>query len=285
MLVNEQPRQNNFQKSYTERKAKHEPSGYSLSLICWFDSTKNKHFVSRGKDCIKHFCRKLKELGTEIINYEKKDMMLLTNEEIKFYESQKQCHICKKGFFGNKKDKYKHKKVRDHCHYTGKFRGAAHSNCNLRYATPKKILIIIHNRSTYDDHFIIEQLPEEFEGQFKCLGVNTEKYITYSVPIKKEAANDDDDDDNDDYRDDDGDEDDDEKKKTEKYRLSFIDSYRFMLERLSNLVDNLSGINDTECKKNTWKFRNDRLRYKCEECRNKSSKSSKYRLKKLFTAN
>ena len=71
-------------------------------------------------------------------------MMLLTNEEIKFYENQKQCHICKKGFFRNKKDKYKHKKVRDHCHYTGKFRGAAHSNCNLRYATPKNILIILH---------------------------------------------------------------------------------------------------------------------------------------------
>ena len=75
------------------------------------------------------------------------------------------------------------------------------------------------------------------------------------------------------------------KKKTEKYRLSFIDSYRFMLEKLSNLIDNLSGINDTECKKNAWKFRYDRLRYKCEECGNKSSKSSKYRLKKLFTAN
>ena len=74
-------------------------------------------------------------------------------------------------------------------------------------------------------------------------------------------------------------------KKTEKYRLSFIDSYRFMLEKLSNLIDNLSGINDTECKKNAWKFRYDRLRYKCEECGNKSSKSSKYRLKKLFTAN
>ena len=76
--------------------------------------------------------------------------------------------------------------------------------------------------------------------------------------MKKETNDDDDDDDDDDsddYRDDDDDsdnyrdDDDDEKKKTEKYRLSFTDSYRFMLEKLSNLVDNLSGINDTECKK------------------------------------
>ena len=65
-------------------------------------------------------------------------MITLTNEEIKFYENQKQCHICKKGFFRNKKDKCKHLKVRDHCHYTGKFRGAAHSNFNLRYNAPKK---------------------------------------------------------------------------------------------------------------------------------------------------
>ena len=64
-------------------------------------------------------------------------MILLTNEEIKFHENQKQCHICKKGFFRNKKDKYKHIKVRDHCHYT-EFRVAAHSTCNLRYNVQKK---------------------------------------------------------------------------------------------------------------------------------------------------
>ena len=71
------------------------------------------------------------------------------------------------------------------CHYTGKFRGAAHSICNLRYKVPKNIPIVIYNRSTYDDHFIIKQLPEEFEGGFKCLGENKEKCITFSVPIKK----------------------------------------------------------------------------------------------------
>ena len=91
----------------------------------------------------------------------------------------------KKVFFRNKKDKFKHTKVRDHCHYKRKFREAAHSVCNLRYNGPKKIPIIIHNCSTYDDNFIIKQLPEESEGQFQHLGENTEKYITCSVPIKK----------------------------------------------------------------------------------------------------
>ena len=70
-----------------------------------------------------------------------------------------------------------------------KFRGAAHSICNLRYKVPKEIPVVIHNSSTYDYHFIIKQLAEEFEGQFECLGENTEKYITFSVPIKKEVAN------------------------------------------------------------------------------------------------
>ena len=70
-------------------------------------------------------------------------------------------------------------KVKDHCHYTGKFRGAAHNICNLRYKTPKKIPVVFHNGSTYDYHFIINQLAKEFKGQLECLGENT------SVPIKK----------------------------------------------------------------------------------------------------
>ena len=190
-----------------------------MSLICSFDSTK-KRYVHRGRDCVEHFCKKLKEFGTEIINYEKKEMIPLTDEEIKFYENQKQCHICEKGFFKTKKDKFRHIKLRDHCHYTGKFRGAAHSICNLRYKVPKKIPVIIHNRSTYDDHFIIKQLPEEFEGQFKCLGENTEKYF-FSVLIKKEVAIDENDDDHDvdDDKDDDG-----KKRKRCTYRISFVDS-------------------------------------------------------------
>ena len=75
--------------------------------------------------------------------------------------------------------------IRDLCHYTWKFRGAA----NLRYKTPKEIPIVFHNCSTYDYHFIIKQLAKEFDGQLECLRENTEKYITLSVPIKKELDN------------------------------------------------------------------------------------------------
>ena len=75
--------------------------------------------------------------------------------------------------------------VRDHCHYTGKFRGVAHSKCNLRYKAPKEIPVVSHNGSTNDYYFIIKQLAEKFEGEFECLRENTEKYITFSVPLKK----------------------------------------------------------------------------------------------------
>ena len=62
-----------------------------------------------------------------------------------------------------------YRKVRDHCHYTGKFRGAAHNNWNLRYKIPKEIPIVFHNGSIYDYHFKIEQLTIEFNGKFDCL--------------------------------------------------------------------------------------------------------------------
>ena len=146
---------------------------------------KNRHCFYRGKDCIEKYCKDLKELGTEIINFEENEMIPLTNKEIKSYQKQEVCHICKEKF-SNYKNK---KKVRDHCHYTGKFRGAAHSECNLRYKVPKEIPVVFHNGSTYDYHFIIKKLAEEFEGEFECLGESTEKYITFSVPLKKENDN------------------------------------------------------------------------------------------------
>ena len=90
--------------------------------------------------------------------------------------------------------------------------------------------MIIYNRSTYDDLFIIKQLPEQLEGQFKCLGENTEEYITFSVPIKKEVANDDDskkEENDDDDDDDDGDDDNENRKKiimVKKRKQSHIDT-------------------------------------------------------------
>ena len=109
---------------------------------------------------------------------------------------------------------------------TGKYRGAAYDICNLSYITPKKILVAFHNGSTYDYHFTIKELADEFVGQFECLGENTEKCITFSASIKKELDND----------------------KTITYRIKFIDSFRFMSSSLSSLLDNISeGLHNYKC--------------------------------------
>ena len=127
----------------------------------------------------------LREHATKIINYEKKEMIPLTKKEEKKHNKQKVCYICRKGFNTDDSNKRYHK-VRDHCHYTGKYRGAAHDICNVRYKIPKEIPVVFHNGSTYDYHFVMKELPEEFEGEFESLDENTEKYITFSVLIKKE---------------------------------------------------------------------------------------------------
>ena len=173
---------------------------------------------------LKKFCKDLRTHATKIINYKKEKVIPLTKKEKIHYNEQEICYICKKEF--DKNDK-KHYKVRDHCHYTGKYRGVAHDICNLRYKIPKEIPVVFHNGSTYDYHFIIKELVKEFDGNFECLGKITEKYITFSVPIKKKIEN---------------------KDIEITYKINFIDSYRFMSMPLSKLIDNLSeGIHNNTC--------------------------------------
>ena len=79
----------------------------------------------------------------------------------------------------------KYCKVRNHCHYTWEYRGAAHSTSNLKYSVPKKFPIVFHNGFNYNYQFITKDLSEKCKKQFNCLGENTEKYITFTVPIEK----------------------------------------------------------------------------------------------------
>ena len=113
-------------------------------------------------------------------------------------------------------------KVRNHCHYKGKYRGAAHNACNLHYKIPENIPIVFHNGSNYDFHLIVKQLAKDFKGPFSCLGENTEKYTTFSICIFKKTETD---------------------KKPIAYQIKLIDSFRHMPQSLSNLVDNLAELN------------------------------------------
>ena len=192
---------------------------------------------------------------------EKKKMIPLKPKEEINYNKQNICYICKKEF-----DK-KNYKVRHHCHYTGKYRSAAHIICNLRYEIPKEIPIVFHNGSTYNYHFIVKELVKEFDGNFECLGENTEKYITFSVPLKKKIEN---------------------KNIEITYKIKFIDSYRFMSSSLSKLVDNLSeGLHNNKCLNREScldyiRTKNEKLILKCFNCKQNYEKDFNKELIKRF---
>ena len=148
MFIKKRTRKNNnLEKSYTVKKPKHELSIWAMFTKCSFDEKENQLDYCRTKDCIEKLCKKLKRHAMKIINYKKKEMIPLTYQENKSYKEQEACHIYEEKFCMDKDDEnYKSKRnVKDHCQYTGKFRGAAHSKCNLNYKVPKDIPIIFIN--------------------------------------------------------------------------------------------------------------------------------------------
>ena len=144
---------NNSELSSTTKIDQHIQSGYSIYTNCSFDKSNNKLSYYRGEDCMKRFCKDLKDHATKIIDFKKKTMIPLTNGEEDNHNKENTCYICKNDFNNDK--------VKDHCHFTGKYREAAHNLCNLRYKVPKNIPVIFHNGSTYDYHFIIKELANE----------------------------------------------------------------------------------------------------------------------------
>ena len=101
---------NNPDKSYTEKKAVHKPSGYSLVTCRSFDKLKNERKYYRREDCMKMFCKDLKEQAMKIINYEKKEMIPLTDEEKEVYENSEVCYICENFFCTDEDNKEELKK-------------------------------------------------------------------------------------------------------------------------------------------------------------------------------
>ena len=203
----------------------------------------------------------------------KKKKIPLTKKEAKMHKKQKVCYICKKGFSTDDNNKT-YFKVRDQCHYTGKYTGAAHRTCSLRYKTPKEIPVVFHNGFTYDYHFIIKKLAEEFEEKFECLRENTEKYITFSVPIKIQTTK--------------IDKDSNDEIVNISYKIKVIGSFRFMSSSLPNLVDNLSeGLHSDKCSdcKSCLDYmitKDDQLIFRCFECKKSYKKHFNNELVKRF---
>ena len=119
----------------------------------------------------------------KLANTPKKTLIPLTSDEEKKHERSKYCHICNETFNTSEESRHyiNYRKVIDHDHYAGKYRGAAHSICNLRYETQREIPVVLQNGSNYDFHIIIKELAKTLRKNMKCLGGNTKKYISFSV--------------------------------------------------------------------------------------------------------
>ena len=132
----------------------------------------------RGLDSIRKFCEHIiSEPKRLYSSFPEKPMEPLTKLQLKEYAQATKCHICFKPFNEKKR------KVRDHCHYTGLYRGAAHSSCNLQYKIPSYIPVVFHNLAGYDAHLFIRELAKHTTGM-GVIAKNMEDYISFSIKVE-----------------------------------------------------------------------------------------------------
>ena len=232
------------EKSYTTTYQSHKACGYGYKLVCRYDDRYSKPVeIYRGEDAIDEFIVQMMnevEDCRRIVKEEfQKPLNMTVQNEIDFQNSTV-CHICERKFneqamskrLSQKSDNPLKEKVRDHCHITGEYRGAAHRDCNLKWAiSPQKLKIpvIFHNLKGYDCHFIMQKLGklinedsvydinefEEPDGEvhevkssinISVIASNFEKYMGFRLGK----------------------------------HLTFIDSFSFMSQSLDRLSSNLS---------------------------------------------
>ena len=212
----------NPNKSYTKKYQKHEPVSFSYYIKCFDNKVCEPILRSytketpEGEDAMDIFIKWLEEDVKAIANIKPKEM-IFTEEDKEQFNKSKICWICDEPFKGNK--------VRDHCHYTGRYRGPACNSCNLKYRKPKFIPVFFHNLSGYDSHLFIKKLgsPDEKENM-DCIPNNEEKYISFSKNIKVGQ-----------YKDKITGE-----VKNKTFKIRFLDSCKFLPASLGALVNNLS---------------------------------------------
>ena len=207
-------------RSYTEGYQTHEDCGYGYKVVCCYKKKYSKPIQTcRDENAVYRFMEKMPEeveyCKTVVKKRFNKPLVMIEDDELRF-KLMDNCHIC-----GNKYTD-KDVRVRDHCHITGKFRGSAHQECNLKLRIKPediKVSVIFHNLHGYDSHFIIQQIGEiakkhaytNEKGEKQDLNINAipnnmEKYMAFMLGK----------------------------------HLTFIDSFKFMSSSFDKLVSNLS---------------------------------------------
>ena len=211
--------QPNNEKSYTEAYQKHTDCGYGYKVVCCYDDKYSKPVqIHRGENAVHKFMENMLEevnwCKSKMKKHFNKPLKMTMENEIDFKKAIK-CHICDQQYTD------KDIRVRDHCHITGKFRGSAHQDCNLKLRIKPdniKIPVIFHNLRGYDSHFIMQQIGEiaknhayknkrgeECHMNINCIPNNMEKYLAFMLGN----------------------------------HLVFLDSFQFMSSSLDNLIKNL----------------------------------------------
>ena len=201
---------------YTIEVNQHRPSGWCVYSKFAFRDDDDPLRTYRGKDCIETFCNYIKGEAHRLYHmFPELPMGPLTKKQWKKYKQSTKCHICYKTFT------LKDPEIRDHCHYTGLYRGPTYSLCNLRYNIPSYIPVMFHNLSGYDAHLFIGELGAH-TSDMEVIANNKEDYISFSIKVPVDS-----------YIDKNGEE------KDNLIELRFIDSFKFMSSSLDSLTKNL----------------------------------------------
>ena len=206
----------NPESSYTKQYQKHEPSSFCYLIKCFDDEVYEPKLVSyTGEDVPQKLVYMLEEDIREITNMPAKNLIFGEKER---FDKETKCWICNKEFDDDVK-------VRNYCHFTGRYRGAAHNSCNLKYRKPNFTPVVFHNLSGYDSHLFIKNLGFS-GGNIDCIPNNEERYISFTKKIQvgsytKKVKNE-------------------EETRPLHHQIRFIDSFKFMNESLKKLVNNLS---------------------------------------------
>ena len=232
-------------KSYTQQYQKHKPCGYSYYIKCFdeklFPPVLKRYTIKDENDNVaKSFVKSLEEDIVDIYDqFKRKKVIKITKKEELDYQKATVCHICGDTFSTKTEDDGGcGGKVRDHCHLTGLYRGAAHNQCNLNFRLPNFYPVIFHNLSGYDTHMFIKELAEqndplreikvtETKGKINCIAKTEENYVSFNKMVVDVY-----------YKD--------GKKKEVEREIRFIDSLKFMNSSLEKLVSNLKSFPDLQ---------------------------------------
>ncbi|KAK0056091.1 hypothetical protein Bpfe_014492 [Biomphalaria pfeifferi] len=210
------PVENDPKKKQSQTLNVHKPSGYAYKVVGITEKLTKRFKCYTGADAAKKFIYAMKkeEKWFRTISSSPKEMIWTSEDEIQF-EKATVCFLCKKAF---QKTGCK-KKVRDHCHITGAFRGAAHSDCNINYRKRRNFLpVVFHNLRRYDSHIIMQASHVWEKVRIECIPLSIEQFMSFRLNT-----------------------------------LRFIDSNLFLSASLEKLVQNLADaqVDSTEKFKHT----------------------------------